>query len=141
MSVSQVESAAASTVVNVDGVSYAFDKVSKDQALDWLLAGKIDREQFAAIDAANAPKPTIVITENMTGEQFAILAKCDDEESPLIREVTMSGCNGKIRLKAMRFSSGSVGFNMSGKIDVNVGGKTGRMQVTGNLILIGSKPQ
>lgn len=39
------------------------------------------------------------------------------------------------------FSTGSFGYNLNGKILLDIGGKQVPFQVTGNIIAIGSKPE
>ncbi len=48
--------------------------------------------------------------------------------------------NGSTLLASPKeFSTGSVGFYLNGKVPVQVGGQTFLMQVSGNLVAVGSK--
>jgi hypothetical protein len=66
----------------------------------------------------------------VTNDEFLAFAE------PVV--VTVNG--QPFQLEAREFKTGSVGFSLSGKVDLIIGGKVVKFQAGVNIILVGSKP-
>jgi hypothetical protein len=68
----------------------------------------------------------------MTNQEFVTSAR------PVV--VTINGV--PIQATPKEFSTGSVGYNINGKVPIQLpDGTVGKLQVSGNLVLVGSKPK
>jgi hypothetical protein len=94
-----------------------------------LWARKAEKSKAEAA-AANARRTTCPLT----AQQLADFADSQREISFPINGATIKG-------KARQFSSGSYGWNVTGKTRVTIDGLECPVQVTGNLVLIGSGPK
>lgn len=65
---------------------------------------------------------------------FAAAASADDVS------LQLSGADKPVKGKIKEFSSGSFGFNFTGKATLKIGGKPVKFQVNSNIVAIGSKP-
>src|SRR5688572_23043612 len=89
-------------------------------ALAMVQSGEWDMNDLAAWDESRSR--TIIITaDNMTADQFITLTKLDHPGDEDKRDLMLG--KDKIVAKPKRFKTGSVGYNLNGKINLVVGGK------------------
>ena len=108
------------------------------EALARVESGEWTMEDVVAWDESRTR--TVVLTgdrENMGAEEFAHLTRLGkpDEDK---RKITIG--KDELNAKPKKFSTGSVGYNINGRLSLLVGGKPAKFQFSGNAILLYSKP-
>lgn len=104
-----------------------------DVALKHLAAGEISQAQFVEWDAAR-----VRLANNQANKVVQTISKGEFLEKAAPLSVNIGGT--EIRAAVKQFATGSFGWFHSGKVEVTVGGKPVKVQVSLNLIVVGSKP-
>jgi hypothetical protein len=108
--------------------------MSVTEALALVASGDIPTDVYEEWDAARLKKMGVGRTATAAGSQIS-----PDEFIKNAKSLQLTVDGQSISLDPRTFSTGSLGWNFSGKLPIKVGDKTLKIQASINLMVVGSK--